>query len=53
MRPSAYFEGPVGKLNWHVLRLLWPYLLEFKARVLLAMICLIVAKLRVLHCHLF
>ena len=45
MRPSAYFEGPVGKLNWHVLRLLWPYLLEFKARVILAMICLVVAKL--------
>ena len=45
MRPSAYFEGPVGKLNWHVLRLLWPYLIEFKGRVLLAMLCLIVAKI--------
>jgi ABC-type transport system involved in Fe-S cluster assembly fused permease/ATPase subunit len=45
MRPSAYFEGPVGTLNWQVLRLLWPYLLEFKGRVLLAMICLIVAKI--------
>ena len=45
MRPSAYFEGPVGKLNWHVLRLLWPYLIEFKGRVLLAMLCLIIAKI--------
>lgn len=45
MRPSAYFEGPVGKLNWHVLRLLWPYLIEFKGRVLLAMLCLVVAKI--------
>lgn len=45
MRPSAYFEGPVGKLNWHVLRLLWPYLIEFKGRVLLAMMCLIIAKI--------
>ncbi|GGP45948.1 ABCB family ABC transporter ATP-binding protein/permease [Shewanella saliphila] len=45
MRPSAYFEGPVGKLNWHVLRLLWPYLIEFKGRVLLAMLCLVIAKL--------
>ncbi|GGP97371.1 ABCB family ABC transporter ATP-binding protein/permease [Shewanella ulleungensis] len=45
MRPSAYFEGPVGKLNWQVLRLLWPYLIEFKGRVLLAMLCLIIAKI--------
>lgn len=45
MRPSAYFEGPVGKLNWTVLGMLWPYLLEFKGRVFLAMACLVVAKL--------
>ena len=44
MRPSLYFDGPVGKLNWHVLKLLWPYLLEFKQRVGLALLCLIVAK---------
>ncbi|WP_434930417.1 ABCB family ABC transporter ATP-binding protein/permease [Shewanella sp. HL-SH5] len=45
MRPSAYFEGPVGKLNWTVLGMLWPYLLEFKGRIFLAMTCLVVAKL--------
>ncbi|WP_372870290.1 ABC transporter ATP-binding protein/permease [Shewanella sp.] len=45
MRPSAYFEGPVDKLNWKVLRMLWPYLLEFKGRILLALACLVVAKL--------
>ncbi|WP_394131224.1 ABCB family ABC transporter ATP-binding protein/permease [Shewanella maritima] len=45
MRPSAYFDGPVGKLNWKVLSLLWPYLIEFKARVTLAMLCLIIAKI--------
>lgn len=45
MRPSLYFEGPIGKLNWHVLKLLWPYLLEYKGRIALAMSCLIVAKL--------
>ena len=44
MRPSLYFDGPVGKLNWHVLRMLWPYLIEFKQRVGLALLCLIVAK---------
>lgn len=45
MRPSAYFDGPVEKLNWHVLRLLFPYLLEFKVRILLALLCLVIAKL--------
>ncbi|QIR15546.1 ABCB family ABC transporter ATP-binding protein/permease [Shewanella aestuarii] len=45
MRPSAYFEGPVGKLNWQVLKMLRPYLLEFKGRIALAMFCLIIAKL--------
>lgn len=45
MRPSAYFEGPIDKLNWKVLKLLWPYLLEFKGRILLALSCLVVAKL--------
>lgn len=45
MRPTLYFEGPIDKLNWHVIKLLWPYLLEYKGRVALAMSCLIVAKL--------
>lgn len=45
MRPSLYFDGPIGKLNWHVLRMLWPYLTEFKRRVALALLCLVVAKL--------
>ncbi|MCL2917989.1 ABCB family ABC transporter ATP-binding protein/permease [Shewanella litorisediminis] len=45
MRPTAYFEGPIEKLNWKVLGLLWPYLLEFKGRILLALLCLLIAKL--------
>lgn len=45
MRPTLYFEGPVDKLNWHVMKLLWPYLLEYKGRIALAMSCLIIAKL--------
>ncbi|QQX81183.1 ABC transporter ATP-binding protein/permease [Shewanella sp. KX20019] len=44
MRPSLYFDGPIGKLNWHVIKLLLPYLLEFKQRVGLALLCLVVAK---------
>lgn len=44
MRPSLYFDGPIDKLNIHVLKLIWPYLLEFKQRVILALLCLIIAK---------
>ncbi len=45
MRPTLYFDGPVDELNWKVLKKLWPYLLEFKGRVLLALMCLVVAKM--------
>lgn len=45
MRPSLYFDGPIDKLNWQVLKLLWPYLFEFKSRVSLALLCLIIAKI--------
>ncbi len=45
MRPSLYFDGPIDKLNWQVLKLLWPYLFEFKLRVGLALLCLIIAKI--------
>ena len=32
-------------MRWHVLNQLWPYLLEFKSRVAIALTCLIMAKL--------
>ncbi|ABZ75469.1 ABC transporter related [Shewanella halifaxensis HAW-EB4] len=44
MRPSLYFDEPIGNINWHVLRMLWPYLIEFKQRVGLALLCLVIAK---------
>ena len=31
-------------MNWRVLRHLWPFLLESKQRVLLALLCLVLAK---------
>lgn len=34
-------EGPI---NWRIFKQLWPYLLEFKQRVALAILCLIGAK---------
>ena len=33
------------KINWQVMRIIWPYLMEHRNRVLLALGCLIVAKL--------
>ncbi|MCA0951479.1 MAG: ABC transporter ATP-binding protein/permease [Shewanella indica] len=45
MRPTLYLDGPVDKLNWQVLKLLWPYLLEYKSRIILALSCLVVGKL--------
>ncbi len=46
MRPSRYLDNaPADRLHWQVLRLLWPYLLEYRLRVGLAMLCLLAAKL--------
>ncbi|MCL1037125.1 ABC transporter ATP-binding protein/permease [Shewanella submarina] len=46
MRPSRYLDNaPADRLHWQVLRLLWPYLLEYRLRVGLAILCLLAAKL--------
>jgi ATP-binding cassette subfamily B protein len=38
-------DVPIGDVNWSTLKQLWPYLLEFKSRILLAMACLVMAKI--------
>ncbi|WDE09591.1 ABCB family ABC transporter ATP-binding protein/permease [Thalassomonas haliotis] len=45
MRSSQYQERDVTKINWAVVKTLWPYLLEFKTRISLAIACLILTKL--------
>jgi ATP-binding cassette subfamily B protein len=45
MRHGHYSDDDTEGMNWHVLKMLWPYLLEFRQRVFLAMLCLIAAKL--------
>jgi ATP-binding cassette, subfamily B, heavy metal transporter len=45
MRPSSYLEQEPASLNWRVIERLTPYLLEYKLRIFLALICLVVAKL--------
>ena len=45
MRPHRQPVDPNTPMQWQVFRQLWPYLLEFKQRVFLALLCLVAAKL--------
>jgi len=46
MRPSGWSDAPeVSLTNTEWLKTLWPYLLEYRGRVILAALCLIGAKL--------
>lgn len=44
MRRSHVIEMDDRPMQWHVLTMLWPYLLEFKRRVAFALVFLILAK---------
>lgn len=44
MRPSHYADQAEAAINWRVLRLIWPYLLEYRNRIALALLCLLAAK---------
>jgi len=45
MRHSKHSSIEAKEFNWHVLKLLWPFLLEYKQRVFLALGCLILTKI--------
>ncbi|MEW9799193.1 ABCB family ABC transporter ATP-binding protein/permease [Alteromonas sp. CYL-A6] len=45
MRKSRFPVDTSAPVRWQVLGELWPYLLEFRHRVVLALVCLIAAKL--------
>ena len=44
MRHRNYEVEPGTGMKWHVFKMLMPYLLEFKKRILLAVSCLVLAK---------
>lgn len=44
MRHRNYDYDPKAKVNWHIFRLIWPYLLEYKQRIAVALLFLIAAK---------
>ena len=45
MRKNRFPLNENEPIKWQVLKQLWPYLLEFKGRVALALLCLVAAKL--------
>jgi len=45
MRHGNFDDTDTTEINWHVLKMIWPYLLEFRQRVVIAILCLIAAKL--------
>ncbi|MBU2977457.1 ABC transporter ATP-binding protein/permease [Alteromonas sp. C1M14] len=45
MRPSRFTVPPDTPVRWHALGQLWPYLLEFKTRIVFALGCLVLAKM--------
>lgn len=38
-------DAEPAKLSWHTLKSLWPYLMEYRGRIIIAMLCLVAAKL--------
>ena len=45
MRHGHFSENPGKEFHWQVVKVLWPYILAFRRRVLLALFCLLLAKL--------
>ena len=45
MRPRPASSNPAPRGDWNIIRILLPYLLEFKGRVVLALLLLVLAKL--------
>ena len=45
MRPQQHSDLPINGFNWQVLKVIWPYLLEFKIRIFFALFCLVLTKI--------
>ena len=44
MRPSHPSTEPKKSINWTLLKLIWPYMLEHKVRIVIALSCLVLSK---------
>lgn len=45
MRHGNFSDEPNTPINWQVLKVIWPYLFEYKTRVLIALATMVLAKL--------
>ena len=45
MQHGNYEVDLQQKINWQVIRIIWPYLMEHRTRVFFALGCLVLAKL--------
>ena len=43
MQPGNYAVDADRKINWKVFQIIWPYMLEYKARIGIALVCLVVS----------
>ena len=44
MQPGNYAVDADRKINWRVFQIIWPYMLEHKARIGIALVCLVLSK---------
>ncbi|WP_426357649.1 ABCB family ABC transporter ATP-binding protein/permease [Pseudocolwellia sp. HL-MZ19] len=44
MRPSRFPERETTQINWQVVKMLLPYIMEFKVRIGFALLCLVLTK---------
>ena len=40
MRPTRFTDREVTQINWQVIKMLVPYIMEFKVRIGFALLCL-------------
>ncbi len=45
MRHGNFDDQPQTKINWATISFIWPYLMEYKQRVAIALLCLVFAKI--------
>jgi ABC-type transport system involved in Fe-S cluster assembly fused permease/ATPase subunit len=44
MIPSNYADNAEREIHWRVFKAIWPYLLEYRSRIALALFCLVLSK---------
>ena len=45
MQHGNFEEQPGATMNWQIIKVIWPYLLDYKQRVGIALVCMVLAKI--------